>query len=329
MRPVLQILKGGADLMPGLAPYFIRASISDSVGLENDTLEIELDDRGRQIPLPKEGDELTALAGYAETGVSAAGIYVVQGWQSGWQGGPETMIMQARAASLATATKAGGRKHYDEQTLEQIFRDVANEMGLSLVMDAALSAVKLDWLARWEASPQDFATRLAEEHGAVAKPGGGKLSVAKRGSGKAASGEDLPVIHVQRRGSLGWSISGEPRPRVGKVVACWHDAKTGKSQTVDASTGKDGPTHTIIHPRASEEEAKAAAEAKARELTMLTGSGHFIETYDPIRSAGAKVVASGYGPGIDGTWVSETIETTFDKDGGAIQVINVKAPPGG
>ncbi|MCX5512297.1 hypothetical protein C3941_09520 [Kaistia algarum] len=327
MRPVIQILKGGTDLMPGLAPYFIRASISDAVGIENDALEIELDDIGRQIPLPVEGDELTVLAGYAETGVSVAGIYVVQGWGSGWQGGPETMVMQARAASLSTATKAGGRKHYDERTLKAIFADIAKEMGLSLVIDAALSSVKLDWLARWEASPQDFATRLAEEHGAVAKPGGGKLSVTKRGSGKAASGEDLPIIRVQRRGSLGWSINGEPRPRVGKVTASWHDAKTGRSKTVEASTGKDGPAHSIIHPRASEAEAKAAAEAKARELTMLTGSGHFIETYDPTRSAGAKVIATGFGDGVDGEWVSETIEATFDKDGGAIQVINVKAPP--
>ena len=133
---------------------------------------------------------------------------------------------------------------------------------------------------------------------------------------------------MTRRGSLGWSISGEPRPRFGKVTASWHDAKEGKSKTVEASTGKDGPSHAIIHPRASEAEAKAAAEAKARELTMLTGSGHFVEVYDPARSAGAKVIASGYGDGIDGQWVSETIETTFDKDGGAVSVINVKAPPG-
>lgn len=187
---------------------------------------------------------------------------------------------------------------------------------------------RIDYVARWEASPQDFATRLAEEHGATAKPGGGKLSIVVKGSGKGAAGEDLPPILVTRRGSLGWSISGEPRPRFGKVTASWHDPKDGRSKTVEASTGKDGPAHAIIHPRASEAEAKAAAKAKARELTMLTGSGHFVEIYDPARSAGAFVQASGYGDGIDGRWVSETIDTTFDKDGGAIQVINVKAPPG-
>ena len=85
--------------------------------------------------------------------------------------------------------------------------------------------------------------------------------------------------------------------------------------------------HTIIHPRASEDEAKEAAASKARDLTMQTGSASFTMAYDPAHSAGAFVEASGFRDGLDGRWVSETIETTFDKDGGAISVISCKAPP--
>ncbi|MBN9059155.1 MAG: hypothetical protein J0H21_08155, partial [Rhizobiales bacterium] len=180
---------------------------------------------------------------------------------------------------------------------------------------------------RWEASPIDFATRLAAEHGAAVKPAGGRLSVIQRGSGRGASGATLPVIRVTRIGSLGWQAEGEPRPRFSDVVASYHDPKDGKRKTVKHATGRKGPVHTIIHPRASEDEAKEAAASKARDLTMQTGSASFTVTYDPSHSAGAIVEVSGFRDGVDGRWVSETIETTFEKDGGAISVITCKAPP--
>lgn len=328
MRPIIQILKGGSDLMPGLAPYFIRATISDAVGVENDSLEIELDDAGGQIPLPQEDDELTVLAGFAETGVALAGIYKVQGWSAGGGGGgPETFTMTARAASLSQKAKAGGVKHWDDQSLQDIFSDIASDLGLKLAIDPDIASRVLPWLARWEASPIDFATRLAAEIGAAVKPAGGRLAVVKRGSGRDASGADLPVIRVTKLGSGGWQGQGEPRPRFSDVVSSYHDPKDGKRKTVRHATGKEGPVHSILHPRASEDEAKEAAKAKARDLTMQTGSVSFTEIYNPAYSAGAFVEAVGFRDGLAGRWVSETIETTFDKDGGAISVINCKAAP--
>lgn len=327
MTPIIQILKGGADLMPTMAPYFIRATLSDAVGTENDRLEVELDDAGGQIPLPLEDDELTVLAGQVETGVSVAGVFKVQGWRSGWSGGAETMTMTARAASLTQKGKAGGVKHWDQASLASIFGEIAGDLGLSAMVDPDIGSRVLDWAARWEASPMDFATRLAGEQGAAVKPAGGRLAVVKRGSGRDAGGAELPTILVMRAGSLGWDGSGEPRPRFSAVVASWHDPQDGKRKTISQATGKAGHAHVLIHGRPSEAEARQAAESRARELTMLTGSAEFTVVYDPANSAGAFVAASGFRTGIDGRWVSETIETTFDKKGGAISTIRCKVPP--
>lgn len=328
MTPIIQVWKGGADLLAGpMAAYFLRATFTDHAGDENDTLEIELDDDWRQIPLPTEDDLLVAIAGWAERGVAMLGAFKINDWETGCENGPETMVIKARAATMTGDVKAGGLKHWDDKTLREVLGDTAKAAGLSLAIDPALASVKLPYVLRWEASPIDFATRVAAEAGGIVKPAGEKLAVTKRGSGKGAGGAELPPIAITRIGCPGWRIHGTPRPRHGKVVAAWHDPKTGRRKTVDHETSRKGPTHTLLHPRPSEDEAKRAAEARATELTMATGGGHFLMPFDPAFSAGAKVIASGFGDGVDGVWLSESIATTWAKGQPVLSTINVTADP--
>ena len=60
---------------------------------------------------------------------------------------------------------------------------------------------------------------------------------------------------------------------------------------------------------------------------MLTGGGHFTMPYNPAFSAGAKVIASGFGDGIDGVWCSQSISTTWAKGTPVLSTIEVKATP--
>ena len=241
-----------------------------------------------------------------------------------------------RAASLVVSDRAllrvlqhGGLKHWDDAKLGEVLEDTAKAAKLSLAIDPELAKVKLPFVLRWENSPIDFAHRIAAEAGGIVKPAGEKLVVTKRGSGKSASGSELPPILISRIGCSGWRIKGEPRPRHSSVVASWHDPKSGKRKSVRYSTGSKGPVHTLLHPRPSEDEAKRAAEARGRELNMLTGGGHFTMAYNPAWSAGAKVIASDFGDGIDGEWCSESISTTWAKGSPGLSTITVKAKPEG
>lgn len=326
--PTFQLFKGTEDLMGAMAPYFISATLVDEVGLENDELSVELDDEARQLPLPTEDDMLEPVAGYDGGESASLGKFKVQGWGSGWSGGgAEIMRMTARAATFTGEVKAGGARHWDDKTLGDILGDTARAAGLSLAIDPELASVRIPYALRWEASPIDYATRLAEENGAVAKPGGGRLAVVKRGSGKGADGTALPIIRVTRQGSGGWWIDGEPRPRQGTVAAAWINPKTGRREIVRASTGRKGPLHSLIHPRPSEGEAKAAARAHARQLNINTGRGFFIVQFSPSNSAGAMVEASGFGPGIDGLWPSERITTPWVKGQAVLSTIDVTSDP--
>lgn len=325
MTPILKVMKGDVDLMVGMAKVFISATYTDNAGDDDDEFEIELDDNYGQIPLPHEDDLLIVFAGYVETTAPMIGAFKVNGWESGWEHGPETMKMTARAATMSGEFKAGGMKHWHDSTLGQVLEDTAKAAKLSLAIDPELAQVKLPFTLRWEASPIDFAHRVAAEAGGIVKPGGQKLAVTKRGSGKSTDGGELPPIIINRIGCSGWRIKGEPRPRYGKIDASWHDPKTGRRKSIRYSTGAKGPTHTLLHPRASEDEAKRAAEAHGRKLNMLTGGGHFTMPYNPAWSAGAKVIASGFRDGIDGTWLSESISTTWAKGSPVLSTITVKA----
>lgn len=327
-KPVFRLFKGDNDLMAGLAPYFISATYNDEVGHTNDTLEVVLADRMRELPLPHEDDLLVAFGGYEGGKIAMLGAFKVQGWTGGWEpGGVETMMMKARAATFTGEIKAFGSKHWDETTLGKILQDTAKAAGLTLSIDPELASSQISYALRWEASPIDFALRLAEEHGGVVKAAGKRLAVVKKGSGKGADGAQLPIIRVTRSGCSGWSIESEPRPRQGEIAATWIDPATGKRQVETESTGKTGPKHSLIHVRASRAEAKAAAKAKAAELNMLTGSGHFTVPFDPANVAGAIVEASGFGAGIDGQWASESISTTWTKGKASLSTIDVKAKP--
>ena len=330
MTPILRIMRGDVDLMERMLPYFIRATYTDCVGDQNDEFEIELDDDARQIPLPIEDELVTVCAGYRETGVSMIGVFTVGPWETGCEhNGPETITITCRAATLSGEIKAGGLKHWDNAKLGTILEDTAKAAGLALAIHPSLASVMLPYALRWEASPIDFATRLAAEAGGIVKPAGGRLVVTKRGSGQGAGGSELPPIRVTRWGNSGWRIKGEPRPRHSAVVATYHDPKTGKRKSIRYSTGHKGPVHTVLHSRPSKDEAQRAAEARARELSMLTGGGHFTAPYDPAWSAGAKVIASGYGDGIDGVWCSTSISTTWAKGQPVLSTIEVQAKPEG
>ncbi|MDQ0513245.1 hypothetical protein [Ancylobacter amanitiformis] len=328
--PVFQIYKAGVNLMGSMAPWFLGAGLVDEVGIKNDELTVTVNDEMRRLPLPRADDVIFPRAGYAETTVSGLGAYKVQRWATGWQpGGAEVMVMTARAVSYTGEVKAGGIKHYDDTTLGDILGDTAKAASLTLSIDPELADIAIDYALRWEASPIDFAVRLAGEYGGIVKPGGERLAVVQRGSGKSASGGPLPTINVTRFGSSGWHIEGEPRPQQGEIAAPWQDGGSGQRKVEKESTGRKGPVHSLIHARASRAAAKAAAAAKSRELNMMNASGFFIVEFDPSYSAGALVRATGFGEGVDGTWPSERISTEWSKSAPVLSTIDVTAKPEG
>lgn len=326
-EPILIINNsGGRNILPGLAGLWISCHVREQAGGESDTAEIVCVGPPAKFGLPGRGDKFTILGGWKDEGPVMQGEFTVQKIIcSGDAQSGDTIAIQLRAADYVDKLKGHGRKHYDDETYGGIIKDLAKKAGLEAEVDPELDKIKIPYRLWWNQSIIDFASELSEEVGGVCKPAGGKLIAVKRGGAKSASGKDLSPIDIRRDACFAYEIEIEPRPEVGKLDASWHDEKAGKRKFVKHETKRKGPAHTLPHPFRSEDEAKKAAESQAYEMGNDSGSGHFDCPGLPRAHAEAKVTASGFGKPIDGQWKAESVEKSWDAQGGFTTTVSVKA----
>lgn len=326
-RPVLQILNGGGrDILPGLTGLWIECTVTDNAGAESDEAEITCVGPPSRFGLPSAGAKYPILGGWADEGPVLQGVYTAQ--TISLRGSPEEgdrIAIKLRAADYIDKLKAHGSRHYDDGTFGDLVRKVAKEVGLEAAVASEIASIRLPYQLRWSQSPIDFLRDIGRRYGAVIKPAGGKLVALKRGSGQSASGLALDAITIQRRGGYGYEIETEPRPNVGHVAAAWHDGKSGRRKLVKKTTGRDGPIFAIPHLFASEEEAKAAAEAESYERGNNSGSGHFDSPGLPRARAEAPVIVTGFGWPLDGRWKAESVTKRWTAQGGFETTVAVKA----
>lgn len=325
--PVLLINNAkGANILPKLAGRWVSVKTTENDGKDSDTAEITCIGPASRMPLPKKGDEYEIYMGWADEGPVLQGKYKVQ--KVGLRGSPdegETIVISLRSADFVDKLKAHGRESYQKGTFGDLMKKVASKAGLEAVIDPDLAREELDHEIRYDQSLIDFASQVGERFGAVVKPAGGKLIASKRGDGKSAGGKDLTPIILKKNRSFGYDIETDTRSQAGSIAASYLDPKTGKRKLVKEKTGRDGPIFTLPHPYPNEKEAKKAAKTQAYEVGNQTGSGHFESAGLPQARAGAPVIASGFGEGVDGTWKAKSLEKTITSKGGFTTTINVEA----
>ncbi len=330
--PVIIILVDGKPVSAGFYSLLISATLVDNEGDEVDRLTIELDDADNQIERPRKGVIITCQMGYIETGIVDKGRFKVENvTEQGSVDRGQTLTIEAHAEDLRKDAKAAGQKAYEGKTFKEIVEEEAKAMGLAAVVAPELAEQRFDWRVRWSASRLDFLTRLADEVGGIVKPAGGKLIVQKRGSGKSASGQDLPTLIIRRSDCSEWSGKPVGRMEYGQVVTYWTDPATGKQRTVKSPTQRKGPDFTVREPFPDEKAAKRAGEAQVGKLNRGTGEASFTMYGNPAAAAGQEALAVGFSTSLSGVWVTSTVTQLFKSgsSGGYTTEVEVKAPESG
>lgn len=328
MQPIIEVSADGKPVNGIFYSRLVSATIRDESGQNADKLTLKFDNRDYAVEPPTMGTVLEPKFGYVETGLTSKGKFEVDGVQS--EGGEDGifLIVTAHAADMRKELKHKGSQSFEKTTLGAVLQQTFSAAGASIQVDGELAGIKVDYEARFDQSPLDFATRLADKHNAIFKPGGGKFLFVPRGSQKKASGGSMAAVAIHISDCSEWSIQTKPRPQYGTVVAKWYDPAKGKTETEEHSTGMDGPAHTLQHKFRDKAEAKSAAKAEATRLNRNTGSGHFTMPGRIDASAEVDVTASGFGPIENGKWRAKAVEDKFD-DGGYTTKIEVEAPEGG
>ena len=262
-------------------------------------MAIALDNRDGAIELPRRGAALEVSLGFAETGVKTMSHYVVS--EIDLHGPPLTIAVRGAAIDFRAEMKSQRTRSWDDTTLGAIVSDIARSHGLESRVEESLASVRVSHLDQVGESDMNLLTRLAIEHDALAKPGGGRLAVVPRGAGSTASGAPMPAIALAPSDVSGYRCTLAGRYEYRSVAARWRDSR-GSTGIERAGSGE--PASELRELYSDPIAARHAARARFSDLARETR--RFVATLclgNPDAVAGASLVTAEFGSGVDGEWV--------------------------
>jgi len=328
-KPFISIVgAGGSNIVPNLGPAFLGVTITDQEGHESDECVIRMADQAPWNTPPAKGTKYAVQAGWANgagsaiSGGAIGGIYAVETFRK--IGDPDegrSFEVVCRAADFIDKMKKAESGHYDTEngfgTAGKIFEKLAADAGVTARIDADIAAINIPYRARWNQAAIDFAADLADELGAVIKPQNGMLMVRARGAGKSVSGAALPPCAINAVNCYGFEFDIDPRPQHKDVAGPWFDIKAGRLKEAVETTAAEFSRAAMIHPLASEAEAKRAAKAHGKAGNQASGTGSVEMAGSALAQAGARAPLSGFGPGIDElSWEIESATHEISPDEG-------------
>ncbi|MGN7867808.1 phage late control D family protein [Paracoccus sp. 22332] len=316
MKPQCVVTVNGKAVTGDFLRRLSECEITDRDGVSSDGVRLRLDDNP-PAEMPQPGARIEVSMGY-EGNLIQMGSYVAEEIEVECL--PYAITIHGKAAEMGGPVKEMRRRHWDQVSLSDVIADIAGEIGVQPVVDAALGGFHYDWLGQIAESNAAFLERLAERHGALFSIKGGRLVFAKRGAGQSASGKALTglVITPAKLVTGSCRITFSTRSVYRTVKASWMDRTTGRKRSVTVQGDKDSDAEFEIgQPFANQDEAKAAAKAKAGSLGRKKLEFTASLLGDPTVRAGAPCQFLGVRPGVDGVplLIEEAIHR-YSKSGG-------------
>lgn len=195
-KPVCILTADNKPLNALIVARIISVDVTDNRADEADQLDITLDDHDGQLELPKRGVKINCQLGFAGETLVDKGDFIVD--EVEWTGTPDQLIVKASSANFKSSLKSGKSRSFHRQTLGQIAGQVARDHTLQLVITADLADISLVHIDQTNESDMNLLRRLAKQNGAEMNIKKGRLLIFKTGSGKTASGKQMPAITITR-----------------------------------------------------------------------------------------------------------------------------------
>ncbi|WIJ24997.1 phage late control D family protein [Devosia sp. RR2S18] len=320
----------GQDATTAMRPYLMSVSVSDRDGTASDAAQLEFDDAGGQVKLPRDG---------AKVQVHLQGALVFEGVvdavrSSGSRGGGRILSINAKGFDAKGKATEKQAFHLDDATLQQFMDKAASKAGISTVaIDPAFASIFRDY---WSADHDSFlqlGEKLARELGATFKIRGDKAVLAKRGTGSAASGAAMPtVLGEVGRNVINWSIAPViSRQKAKATRARYFDRASASFKQVDVETSIEDSevVDAVSKLAADEEQARAMAEGRKADDEREGGEGSVQIDLAPEAQAEGTFILRGARPGIDGSYRIVGVTHKADRGGGSVTNLDLKQPGSG
>lgn len=317
MTPDFRLHFNGSNITAQVRDRLISLRIKDEAGIKSDTIDLVIDDRDGVVEIPPAGGELEAWLGYKETGLTKIGTFVID--EVEYAGSPRTLTARGKAASFEAGPRLGTiqaqkSRSWHGITIGALVQKIASEHGYTPAVSDKLAAVQIPHMDQTGESDMHLLTRLAAQHGAVAKPAERFLIFAEQGKAESVTGKAMPTVSLTLEDlEPGWRATFNERQKFQKVVARWHDKAGATERTVEAGSGDKVYFLPDTYP--TEAEARSAAEAKLAALQQGAGVLTFTTAGRVDLVAEGRVNLGGVRAGVNGAWTSKSIEQDYSASG--------------
>ncbi|NRB19914.1 MAG: late control protein D [Rhodobacteraceae bacterium] len=317
--PFFRITVDGTDISSTLAPRLASLTLTDAAGVKSDQVQFTLSDTALfgKLVEPSAGAEIKVWLGYAFQ-LKYMGLFIADTVEV--QGPPDQMTVTGYA-SLTGESSSGKtalsdqkkRSWPDGTTIGDMVAKIAGEHGLQEAVSKSLAAIALPHIDQIDESDINLLSRVARDHDAIAKPGDGRIVMAKRGESLTASGQPMPSLQLTQEKVSGWRYRNSVRDAVGSVITVYQDLGAGRSQ--ECRAGEGDPIRRIKRRQPNQAAAQRAADAELKRLKRAGRSFSVSMKGDPDAMAEAKLSAAGFRSYIDGEWLVTQATHTLDSGG--------------
>ncbi|RAI01088.1 late control protein D [Acuticoccus sediminis] len=318
MQPSAIVTVGGQVMGSPFYSRLVSIDVTDAEGTSNDTVSIHLNDgwEAGMLAIPNTGDPVTVALGYGAPVL--LGRYTVDTVEVECL--PYAMRIGGSSADIRAKMKQNKSRHWDEKPLSTIVEEIAGEHGLAAKVSGSVGSTVLPWVGQVDEGDIHFLERLAARFNALFTVKNGSLIFAERGSGQTAAGVSIPGFVITPSVIVQGTcrFTADDRPSHQKVEAFWQDKAEAKRKIEEAIADDDAEAiYRIGEIFATQDEAKKAADSKAKDLQRATKRLSVTIIGNPAVAAGQSVTLAGVRPGVDGVpFIAKTVRHSFSKGGG-------------
>ena len=320
MTPYFMLVADGVDITNKIKERLVAITVTDNAGIQNDTLEIELDDRPPYITFPAPGTTLQLVLGYqshvnAETKYQtsrAMGTYSVDEFESS-RDPVRKLKISAKANDTGSSMKGTKTRSWDDTTFGSIMDVIAKEHGYDVVIHPSFVDKKVNHIDQSNQPDQAFLTMLANKNNAVFKVVDNKIYFAPRGNETTIDGKAVPRIQLEEGELTRWNFSSQLRSEHNEVEARTYDDMEAKEILVKTPSTTKNPVKKEMQVSGiiPADEAQDLTDATAGQIERGAETFTMSLIGTPEMRAEMRVEISGLRPGVRSSWLMKTVTHTF------------------
>ena len=166
--PIFELFYEQKNITKDVSPYVTSIEYTDVEHGESDELQITFEDSEKLWQgawIPTKGDALRAYIGYEAEKLLNCGVFEIDELE--YDTPPDVITVKGLATGIKKPLRQKNSQGYENKTLKQIAKEIADKHGYTLVGEVA--DIRVDRITQNKERDLTFLTKLAEEYGYIFK----------------------------------------------------------------------------------------------------------------------------------------------------------------